>query len=409
MRWKHMLLVAGLLLGAVAAFAGLRFWQEASAGTATLPEASPGAQAGTREVAFVSNAVGGTVTLIDIAAAEVIGTLGIVPDGTRVGAFRDPVQWIAQGEIESRGGKNYAQDSDVSPDGRVLYVSRGHLGDVAAFDIASGDLIWRRSVAGFRADHMDISPDGSRLFVAGMTADQMDVLDAHSGERTARVDTGVFPHDIHAKAGGHLYVASLGDMSLPLEERGADPAAYTIGVFDPADLSPLGTHRFEAGVRPFHVTHGARRIYAQLSNEHAVIAYDPETEDVVDRLDLPVAEGVTEEDWDFEAPHHGLAATPDDRLLCLAGRASDYAAIVRTEPLELIATVPLGDAPSWAAMASGGERCLLANSRSDDVSIVSMAEAREVARLPAGRGAKHITVADIPVDVLAAVRSRGRQ
>ena len=30
-----------------------------------------------REVAFVSNAVGGTVTLIDIAAAEVIGTLGV--------------------------------------------------------------------------------------------------------------------------------------------------------------------------------------------------------------------------------------------------------------------------------------------------------------------------------------------
>jgi len=68
-------------------------------------------------------------------------------------------------------------------------------------------------------------------------------------------------------------------------------------------------------------------------------------------------------------------------------------------PLALRATVPVGDAPSW----EDDDTCLLANTRSDDVSFVSLAEARETARPPAGRGAKHITIGRVPADVLNAV------
>ena len=110
---------------------------------------------------------------------------------------------------------------------------------------------------------------------------------------------------------------------------------------------------------------------------------------------------MSEEDWDFEAPHHGLALTPDGARLCLAGRASDYAAIVAVPQLRLEATVDTGDAPSWSALSADGQTCILANTRSDDVSLVDMTRATEIARLPAGRGPKHITVGDIPVSVLS--------
>ena len=69
---------------------------------------------------------------------------------------------------EGPGAPNYAQDTDVSPDGRTLYVSRGYLGDVAAFDIASGRLLWQRSLNTGRADHMTLTPDGRSLFVSAM-------------------------------------------------------------------------------------------------------------------------------------------------------------------------------------------------------------------------------------------------
>ena len=53
----------------------------------------------------------------------------------------------------------------MSPDGRTIYVSRGYMGDVAAFDIASGRLLWQRSLNTGGADHMTLSPDGRSLFL----------------------------------------------------------------------------------------------------------------------------------------------------------------------------------------------------------------------------------------------------
>ena len=63
----------------------------------------------------------------------------------------------------------------------------------------------------------------------------------------------------------------------------------------------------------FHA--GRKSLYAQLSNQHAVVTYDIASGKVVKRLDLPVKHGVTAADWDFEAPHHGLALTPDSKTL----------------------------------------------------------------------------------------------
>ena len=78
----------------------------------------------------------------------------------------------------------------------------------------------------------------------------------------------------------------------------------------------------EKPIRPWHFAPGERSIYAQLANEHAVVAFDLTTNRVVKRLELPVKEGITTADSDFEAPHHGLALTRDGATLCLAGRES---------------------------------------------------------------------------------------
>jgi hypothetical protein len=74
--------------------------------------------------------------------------------------------------------------------------------------------------------------------------------------------------------------------------------------------------------------------------------------------------------------------------------------------LTLLATIPVGDAPGWAETADGGRLCLIANTRSDDLSIISIADRTEILRLPVGDGPKHITIAAIPAAVVAAVRAR---
>ena len=137
-----------------------------------------------------------------------------------------------------------------------------------------------------------------------------------------------------------------------------------------------------------------------------MIAYDLAAKKLVRRLELPVGPGVTSADWVFAAPHHGLALSADGRTICIAGRASDYAALVRAPELTLIATVPVGDSPGWSELADRDRLCLIANTRSDDFSIVSVAERKELARLKLGDGPKHITVARVPSSVLAALPRR---
>jgi DNA-binding beta-propeller fold protein YncE len=348
------------------------------------------AQTASREIAFVANAEGGTVSLVDVAARKVLGEIDVNPAKAR----------------QAQATPNYAQDTDVSPDGRTLYVSRGYLGDVAAFDIATGKLKWSTRVDPARSDHMTLSRDGREIFVSAYTQARAKRLDAATGKMTGEAPTGVSPHDNQlTKDGRRLFNSSIGNVGVPGE--GGKPAAgapspYQLTIADAKSLKVLDRIPFEAGIRPWRFSPDEKVIYAQLSKTHGVIAYDLQARKIVRRLELPVAPGVTSADWVFDAPHHGLTLTEDGKTLCLAGRASDYAALVSASALTLIATVPVGDSPGWAELADHDRVCLIANTRSDDLSFVSLSERRELARIKVGDGPKHITVATVPAKVLAA-------
>jgi DNA-binding beta-propeller fold protein YncE len=351
------------------------------------------------EVAMVANAEAATVALVDVASRSILGNIDVNPARTKA---------------EGPGAPNYAQDTDVSPDGRTLYVSRGYMGDVAAFDIASGRLLWQRSLNTGRADHMTISPDGRSLFVSAMMDNRVYKLTG-AGEIAGHLVTGVYPHDNKVSRDGLLlYNTSIGPIPTLPRPAGAPPLTETPGfplqltVADAGTLQTKDRIRLQGAIRPWQFTADEKSLYAQLSNAHAVVAYDLPARKIVRRLELPVKPGVKVADWDFEAPHHGLALTPDGATLCLAGRASDYAALVRAPELTLIGTIPVGDAPGWSEVAQDGRACLVTNTRSDDLSIISIPDRKEVARLSIGNGPKHITVARIPASVVTAFKARRR-
>jgi DNA-binding beta-propeller fold protein YncE len=350
------------------------------------------------EIAFVANAEAGTVALVDVHARSIVGVIDVNPAHT---------------QRKGPGATNYAQDTDVSPDGRMLYVSRGYLGDVAAFDIATAKMVWQRSLNTGRADHMTITSDGRSLYVSALMDNRVYRIDAATGEIDGHMLTGIYPHDVKvSKDGRRLYNSSLGPLgtlprtggALPTEEKTGDPFQLTIA--DADTLTVRDRIRLDNAFRPWHFAPDEKVIYAQRSNEHAVIAYDLASRKVIRRLDLPVKPDVTSADWDFEAPHHGLALTEDGTTLCLAGRASDYAALVHAPDLRLIATIPTGDAPGWAEVADEGRICLIANTRSDELSIISIPDRAELVRLSIGNGPKHITVTRVPVSVVSALKAR---
>ena len=352
------------------------------------------AQGGAREIAFVANAEDATVSLVDVASRAEVGRLDVNPD---------------KAQAAPRPTPNFAQDTDVSPDGRTLYVSRGYVGDVAAFDIATGKLLWRTVVDPARADHMTISKDGRSLYVSAYTQNRTRRLDTATGKITGEAPTGVSPHDNQlSRDGRRLFNSSIGAVGVPANAaaRTDGPSPYQLTIADARSMKVETQIPFETGIRPWRLTPDETGLYAQLSNLHGLVAYDLKARKITQRLELPVGPGVTSADWVFEAPHHGLALSADGKVICIAGRASDYAAIVQAPTLKLLAAVPVGDSPGWSELADNDRLCLTANTKSDDFSIISVAERKEVARLKLGDGPKHITVVRVPAAVLEAVMAR---
>lgn len=362
----------------------------------------------TRAVVFVANAEDGTVGILDAQTHQTLRTIDVIPDGPSPSFEDDPLSAAAYPAVVAAAGENWAQDLDVSPDGTALYVSRGHRADVAAFEIASGDLIWRRPISGFRSDHMTISPDGSRLYVSALTENIVEVLDTTDGSLVGTIPTGEWPHDnVFSADGSRVYNGSIGNILLPAEVRDARPSVdtllptpYALTVADPDTLEVIRTITFDRGIRPFVISSDETRMYAQLSELHGVVEFDLVEGRPLRTLQLPIAEGVTSDDYDFEAPHHGLAISADERFLCVAGRASDYVALVSVETMTPVSIIPVDDAPGWAETGPDGSSCYVASTRANMVSVISYESLSLVAEIPTGAGPKYLAAAHVPVSVL---------
>jgi YVTN family beta-propeller protein len=362
----------------------------------------------TRAVVFVANAEAGTVAIVDAETHQTLRTIDVIPDGPAPTLQQDPVSAVAYPLVVAAVGENWAQDLDVSPDGTVLYVSRGHRADAAAFDIASGEMIWRTSIGGLRSDHMTISPDGSRLYVSALTQNIVQVLDTASGTVVGSFPTGEWPHDnVFSPDGSRIYNGSIGNVLLPPEVRDVRPniapvlpPPYALTVADPMTLEVLRTITFDRGIRPFVLSADETRMYAQLSEFHGLVEFDLADGRALRTLELPIADGVTSHDYDFEAPHHGLAMSGDGRFLCVAGRASDYVAIVSVETMTPVSIIPVDDAPGWAETGPDGSSCYVASTRANTVSVISYESLSVIAEIPTGAGPKYLTGAQVPESLL---------
>ncbi len=126
------------------------------------------AQGPTREVLYVGNNWEGTTDVVDPHTLQRLDRVNVIPDyEERVAELKmDPVAYgffLGIRELVGEGHDQFNDDVFSSHDGRTIYVSRPSFKDVVAIDLKSKEIVWRFVVEGNRADHMAISPDGTRL------------------------------------------------------------------------------------------------------------------------------------------------------------------------------------------------------------------------------------------------------
>ncbi|SDY91302.1 hypothetical protein SAMN05421504_107419 [Amycolatopsis xylanica] len=353
--------------------------------------AAPVSQAAAlKDVVLVGNAQSGTVSFLDSTTFANLGYVNVIPDlQERLNAM-NPVERAGYETVKAvEGGDRFVDDLALSPDGRKLYVSRGNLDDVAAFDLGSGAELWHTRLEGFHADHAALSPDGTRFVVSATTAGKAQVLDTATGQITGSFQTGTYPHQNDFSADGrYIYNSSIGTVSLPkwMEWAKGD---FLLTKVDAATLQVVKTWRFPHGIRPNLVAPDGHTFYAQLSYLNGFVKYDLNSSQIVNTVNMPFSPAgaaLKPDDYPKNSAHHGLALSGDGSRLCDVGTIDDYVALVSTSDLSTAATVnyPVGSLPYWGTTSADGRYCFVSLSKRNEVSVVDYATGQEKARVQVG-------------------------
>jgi DNA-binding beta-propeller fold protein YncE len=367
---------------------------------------APVASAAPRDVLYVGNNWDGTADVVDPNSFQKLARINIVPDKEqRLAEIQsDPDHYAYFLAIRNQVGEGHDQfvdDMFSSHDGRFLYVSRPSLADVVAFDLRTAKIVWRFPVEGYRADHMAISPGGSRLLVSASTARKVHVIDTATGKSAGEFPSGDQPHENNYSRDGNLiYHASIGMVFTPTDDPALDDTkgervfevvdAHTLRVIKRLDmgqkLEEAGYPDMSSAVRPMALPPDERKVYFQVSFFHGFVEYDLVQDKVLRLARLPISDeaaGKRREDYLLDSAHHGLAMNPAGTKLCVAGTMSDYAAIVRRDTFAH-RLAAFGEKPYWSTNSGDGRYCFVSFSGDDRVAVISYASEREVGSVRVG-------------------------
>jgi YVTN family beta-propeller protein len=322
-----------------------------------------------KEHVYIVNTNGGTVSVVSIPEHEVVGTIEVGP---------------------------LVDDLEISKDGRILYVNRmqsmGHplsegicdSGEIIAFDTETEEELWRAPTEGW-PHHPKLSADDRLLFVPLFDQMYIEIFDTAQRRSVGKFPAMLGSHGMKLSPDGkRLYVGSM--------------LADLLIIYDlENEYRPVGVLPFRDGVRPFAFTQDEGTLFVQLSWLHGFEVVDMESGEKR-RVDLPELPEGTETPEVF--PHtynHGLALTPDEKLLFAAGSVANYVCVYMLPELELAATIPVGTDPNWIEFDEAGRFAYVSNRGSNDLSVIDVEKLEEIKRLPLGQYPQRLEVARIPV------------
>ena len=353
---------------------------------------------GMRDVVLVGNAASGTVSVLDGHTWQNLGSINVTPDP--ISPAQQPL-WDFFNQQE--GGPRSVDDAIASPDGTKLYVSRANRGDVAAFDFVSHQLLWKTQCAGFRCDHMALSPNGAQLVVSATLSQEAQVLDTHTGAVTATFPTGTFPHqNDYSSDGRYIFNESIGNVALPYSEE-ALKGLRQLTVVDAHTFQPVHVCELQHGLRPtVFLPNGIA--YMELSYLNGFVVFDTNSCTILDTINQPFRNGAASLPYDqypLNSAHHGMALSGDGTRLCDVGTIDDYVAIVSTSTLKNERIVNVGRKPYWGQTSVDGNYCVVSNSDDNDVWVIQYNPPKAVAVTPVGAFPQRERLAVVPDSVIA--------
>jgi YVTN family beta-propeller protein len=343
---------------------------------------------------------------------------------TRVSAFRSHAR-VAFGSLASVAGVALLSAALVAQGRAVRIIQTNAAGDNShVIDPVTNKVV--ATIEGIEVPHgISAAPDGTRVYITNESMHTLDVVDTKTWKVTKQIHLSGRPNNLMvSKDGKKVYVGisqAPGAVDVidavalthakSVKVDGAVHNAYVtpdgkyavsgsvqsgvISVIDTATDTLVWSVKLSAGIRPMtfdtNPDGSTRHIYAQLTNYHGIAVVDFAAQKEVKRFEMPPVAGQHKELEGLQgAPAHGLAVTPDQKMLLATSKWYGAMYVFSLPDHKLLNTVVLGSHPEWIALTPDGAKAYVGVAGEDQTVGVDLKTMKVIAKVAVGQVPKRV-------------------
>src|SRR6202049_4690728 len=267
----------------------------------------------------------------------------------RGGTTIDVIDPATNKVVETIKGIESPEVVRFSPDGSLLYIASRSVDELYVMDRKSGKYLKKVPLSGWANDAM-VTNDGKLILVCirntgtqAVDAGALDIIDSKSLEKIKSIPVKRGLHDISVTGDGKFAAAG-------------SPGGHFITVFDLQKMEIAWELPYDQGVLPLIIESNpdgsVHRIFAQLNQTNGFSVVDFATHKEVDRIVnhdepngfTPGCEGIS----------HGIGIAPDNKTLWTNSRPANAVFVYSLPDLKLLGHVPLPETPVPGKANRGG-------------------------------------------------------
>jgi YVTN family beta-propeller protein len=285
----------------------------------------------------------------------------------------DPVTNKVVGEIK---GIEVNHGVAVAPDGTRIYISDEAAKTLDVVDAKTLEVTTRIPLSG-HPNNISVTPNGRSVYVAiAQAPGGLDVIDTASLTNVKTIRTKGTIHNPYVTPDGKYVVAG----SIP---------AKAVNVVDTATNEVAWVIQMDRGVRPMTMSTNpdgsTKYLFVQLTDFNGFAVIDFASHEEIKRITNPALLPGKKEVPEGSDPSHGMAVTPDGKLLLVNSRVNNMLYSYSLPDLKVVGAAELGGmGAAWLTLTPDGKTAYVANAVTNDVSAVDIKSMKETARIPVG-------------------------
>jgi YVTN family beta-propeller protein len=236
-----------------------------------------------------------------------------------------------------------------------------------------------------------VANDGAHVYVGiRQPPGAVDVIDTKSLTNVKSIPVKGEIHNVYVTPDGkHVVAGSI--------------AASTISVIDAKTHTVAWTLTLSAGIRPMAFTQNpdgsTKEIIVQLSDFHGLALVDFATRKEIRRITHPDPPGEHKETQGLQgSPSHGLAITPDGKILWATSKYYDSVFAYSLPDYKLLKIIKVGLHPDWLSVPPDGKSLYVAVAGEDKTVVIDNKTMKIIRTIAVGSVPKRVVSGSLRID-----------